>query len=183
MMSSENNFGRRKMLKALAGLPIVGALGIQVLRKTGYDDRHNMQRKIIKELGLEDLMSSVKQVSENAGGEVIRIGIAGFGTRGPQLASALGFMEKTQFNRAMAAEDGSFDALMNQGNFNVAITGICDVFDLHAENGMVTAQHDIHTGGEFAAKHPVKRYRHYHDMISDQNIDAVIIATPDSTLR
>lgn len=176
-MSSENTFGRRKLLKALAGLPVAGFLGVQVFRKNRYDDRHNMQREIIKELELEDLMSSVKQVDGNAGGDVIRIGIVGFGMRGPQLANALGFMEKEAFNRA--AENGSVDALMNQGNFNVAITGICDVFDLHAESGLATARHDIHTGGEFARKHGVKRFRHFHEMISDPNIDAVIIATPD----
>jgi predicted dehydrogenase len=175
-MSSENRFGRRNMLKALAGLPVLGALGIEALRKSRYDERHSIRREIIRELGLEDLMSSVKPVTESTG-EVIRIGIAGFGMRGPQLANALGFMEKELFDKTVAS--GSLDAQIQYGNFNAAITGICDVFDLHAENGLATARHDIHTGGEFAGKHPVKRYRHFHDMLSDRSIDAVIIATPD----
>ncbi len=175
-MSPENSVGRRTMLKALAGLPVLGALGFQVFRKTRYDDKHNLQKQIVKELGLEDLMSSVKPISERSG-DLIRIGIAGFGVRGPQLANALGFMEQTQL--ASALEDGSLDAQMKYGNFNIAITGICDVFDLHAENGLNIAQNDIHTGGEFASKHPVKRYRHFHEMIADKNIDAVIVSTPD----
>jgi predicted dehydrogenase len=164
------------MLKALAGLPVLGALGIEVFRKIRFDERHSIRREIIRELGLEDLMSSVKQVTQSSG-DVIRIGIAGFGIRGPQLANALGFMEKEQFNQTVGS--GSLDAQIRYGNLNAAITGICDVFDRHAENGLATAQHDIHTGGEFAGKHPVKRYRHYHDMLSDRSIDAVIIATPD----
>ncbi len=175
-MTPENNIGRRNLLKALAGIPVLGALGIQVFRQMKYNEKHNLQSQIIKELGLEDLMSNVKPVNESSG-DLIRLGIAGFGMRGPQLANALGFMEKPQFSKAL--EDGSLDAQIKYGNFNIAITGICDVFDLHAEKGLITAQHDIHTQGEFAGKHPVKRYRHFHDMIADKNIDAVIIATPD----
>ncbi len=175
-MSSEKGFSRRNMLKAMAGVPVAGVLGVQVFREMKYDDTHNMRKEIIKELGLEDLMDSVKPVAESSG-DLIRIGIAGFGVRGPQLSNALGFMEKNQFNKAV--ENGSLDAQMNYGNFNVAITGICDVFDLHAEKGLATASHDIHTEGKFAGKYPVKRYRHYHEMLADDSIDAIIVSTPD----
>ena len=164
------------MLKALAGLPVAGVLGIQVFRELMYEKRHGRRREIIRELGLEDLMDVVKPVSESTG-DLIRIGIAGFGMRGPQLANALGFIEKDEFDRKV--EDGSLDAQIQYGNINVAITGICDVFDLHAERGLATARHDIHTGGEFARRHPVKRFRHFHDMLADKSIDAVIISVPD----
>ena len=175
---NENNPspGRRNMLKALAGLPVLGILGVQVLRKTNYDNKHSLQKQIVDELGLSDLMSSVKPVTASAG-ETLRIGIAGFGVRGRQLAASLGFMEKSEYEKKAAA--GSLDAHMSQGNLNVAITGICDVFDLHAERGLEVAQHDIFTGGDIAKKHPVKRYRTFHDMLADKNIDAVIISTPD----
>jgi predicted dehydrogenase len=175
-MNQKAGIGRRSMLKALAGIPVLGVFGIQLFRKLNYDDKHSQRREIIHELGLEDLLSSVKPVTESRG-ELIRIGMAGFGIRGPQLAQALGFMEKQHFVNAV--KTGSLDAQIEQGNFNVAITGICDVFDLHAEKGLAFAKHDIFTGGEIAAKHPVKRYWHYHDMLGDPNIDAVIIATPD----
>ena len=132
-----SDLGRRNMLKALVGVPVVGALGFQVLRKASYENRNDIQSEIIKELGLEDLMSSVKSITQSSG-DLIRIGIAGFGIRGPQLASALGFMLKEQFNSTV--KNGSLDAQIEDGNFNVAITGICDVFDLHAEKGIATAQ-------------------------------------------
>ena len=167
---------RRDMLKALAGVPILGALGIQVLRKSTYDDKHNIQKEIVRELGMEDLMNAIKPVRHREG-ELIRVGIAGFGSRGGQLAKALGFIEKSSFDQTVG--DGSLDAQIQDGNLHVAITGICDVFDQHAEHGMATAVHDIHTGGTFASAHPVKRYRHFHEMISDPVIDAVIISTPD----
>lgn len=167
---------RRDMLKALAGVPILGALGIQILRKNAYDDKHNIQQEIIRELGLEDLMNAIKPVRHREG-DLIRIGIAGFGGRGDQLAKALGFMEKSSFDKTVG--DGSLDAQIQDGNLHVAITGICEVFDQRAEHGLATAANDIHTGGTFASKHPVKRYRHYHDMLSDPGIDAIIISTPD----
>jgi len=175
-MNQGGGLGRRNMLKALAGIPVLGALGIEVLRKFNYDDKHNERREIVRELGLDDLLSSVKPVT-NISGDLIRVGIVGFGVRGGHLAKALGFMDKKKF--AEDVEDGSLDAQIKHGNFNVAITGICDVFDLHAEKGLAIAQHDIFTGGELAKKHQVKRYLHYHDMLADPDIDAVLIATPD----
>ena len=177
-MTSTNSSGidRRDMLKALAGVPILGALGIQILRKTAYDEKHNIREEIVRELGLEDLMNVIKPVTHQKG-ELIRVGIAGYGVRGGQLARALGFMEKSSFDQTVGS--GSLETQIKDGNLHVAITGICDVFDLHADKGLATAAHDIHTGGEFASVHPVKRYRHYHDMIADPNIDAIIISTPD----
>ena len=53
------------------------------------------------------------------------------------------------------------------------------MFDLHAENGLVAARHDIFTGGDIAKANPVKRYTRYHDMLAEPSIDAIIIATPD----
>lgn len=177
-MSSEKKSGmeRRDMIKALAGIPILGALGIQVFRKAAWEDDNNAQKEVIRELGLEDLLNAIKPVRHQQG-DLIRLGIAGFGMRGPQLAQALGFLEKARFDKTVG--NGSMDAQINEGNLNVAITGICDVFDQHAEYGLATAAHDIHTGGTFAAKHPVKRFRHYHEMLADPNIDAIIVATPD----
>ena len=177
-MSSENTSGidRRDMLKALAGIPILGALGIQVFRKTAYDDTHNLQEELIRELGLEDLLDVIRPVRHRQG-DLIRLGIAGFGSGGLSWPVPWDLSKRNRFDPVVGS--GSLDAQITEGNLNVAITGICDVFDIHAEQGLATAAHDIHTGGEFSGKHPVKRFRHFHDMISDPQIDAVVIATPD----
>jgi len=179
---NKEGLGRRNMLKALAGIPVLGVFGFEALRKIQYDSNHNVRREIINELGLQDLLSSVKQVTKTSG-DVIRIGMAGFGVRGRQLSRNLGFMERSKFQEDLAAQKDRGDEFLlsqiNHGNFNVALCGICDVFDKHAERGLAVAQHDIFTGGDIAKKHPVKRYRHYHDMLADPAIDAVIIATPD----
>ena len=168
---------RRNLLKGLAGIPVLGFLGVEMLRKAKYDHTHDTGREILEQLGLGDIESRVKQVPAPSKGDLLRIGIVGFGVRGGQLAKALGFMERETFNIPEQAE--RLATQIEFGNLNVAVTGICDVFDLHAQRGLATVRHDIHTEGEFAKKHPVKRYRHYHDMFADKEIDAVIITTPD----
>ncbi len=177
MASEKKTIGRRKALKALAGVPVLGVLGFEILKQTKYDKTNDIRKEILNELGLGDIQLQVKSVSDASGGELLRIGIVGFGGRGNQLAKALGFMKAENFNQEGTAED--LAAQLQFGNLNVVLTGICDVFDLHAENGLATARHDIHSRGELARQHPVKRFMHYHDMLSDKNIDAVIIATPD----
>lgn len=180
--NGKNKLGRRNMLKAMAGIPVLGVFGFEILRKTNYDAKHNIRKQIIHELGLDDLLTSVKHISQSKG-DVVRIGIAGFGVRGTALSKALGFIEKSEFEKTLAeqkeAGEESLKTQIKYGNLNVAITGICDVFDLHAGNGLATAQHDIFTGGDVAKKHPVKRYRHFEDMIADPAIDAVIVSAPD----
>ena len=44
----------------------------------------------------------------------------------------------------------TLDNWLTQENLNVALTGICDVFDLHAERGLATARNEIHPGNNSA---------------------------------
>ena len=181
-MDTGMKIGRRNVLKALAGVPVVGLFGLEALRKIRYDAAHDVRKEIVRELGLEDLLSSVKQLTAPSG-DLIRIGIIGFGVRGTQLSEALGFMEKNAFEKELVKQKESGQEMlksqMEHGNLNVAITGICDVFDLRAEKGLATAGNDIFSGGDIARKHPVKRYRTYQEMLADPEIDAVIVTTPD----
>jgi predicted dehydrogenase len=57
-----------------------------------------------------------------------------------------------------------------QRDLNVAITGICDVFDVHADAALATARR----GG-----HRPRRFRTYHELVQSAEVDAVVIATPD----
>ncbi len=80
-------------------------------------------KRLYNELGLDDLLSSVRQVT-NIPGDLIRIGIVGFGVRGTQLSQALGFMEKSKFEKELAEQkesgEESLKSQINQGNLNVA---------------------------------------------------------------
>ena len=104
--------------------------------------------------------------------DILRLGIIGFGFRGEQLAQSLGFAHPDWIveKRKAAAEDPRDKTLVdfeNLDNLNVALTAVCDAYDARIKRG-------IETGGSRTIA-----YRNYQELISDKNIDAVIIATPD----
>lgn len=166
---------RRSALKALAGIPVAGLLGMKVFDKIKYDK--NKKLELIRELGLGDMSVPVSDFGKKEHhGDLIRIGIIGFGTRATALASALGFLHPDVVEQKK--KNNTLQNIQNQEFLNVAIIGICDVFDLHAENGMEIALNSVHPE-KVKSKLTVKRYRTYQDMLADKEIDAVVIATPD----
>jgi predicted dehydrogenase len=167
---------RRSVLKALTGIPVLGFFGWEVFKNSSISN--TKKNRVIKELGLENLEMPVilKNPTGNAG-DLLRIGMIGFGSRAHDLAKGLGFMHPDDVEAKK--KDKSLDGWLEQEYLNVAVVGICDVFDLHAENGLAAARNDIRPGGGKAAKLPVKRYMTYHEMLADKDIDAVIVATPD----
>ncbi len=166
---------RRTLLKALAGIPVLGAFAFELSGKRSYD--LEKKNRILKDLELENISIPSLQPLSGGKGDILRIGLIGFGNRAVSHANGLGYMHPEDVeNRKL---DGSLEDWLLQENLNVAITGICDVFDLHAERGLETARNTIRAGGARPADLPVKRYRTYQEMLNDKDIDAVMIATPD----
>tara|TARA_R110002050_G_scaffold300778_2_gene472573 strand:+ start:14280 stop:15854 length:1575 start_codon:yes stop_codon:yes gene_type:complete len=170
----EKSRSRRTVLKALAGIPVLGLFTYELMEKKSFD-RQN-ETRLIKELGLDDL-NAPHQVSTAAKGDMLRIGIVGFGNRASALASGLGFMHPAAMDASR--KNGRLNDWLAQESLNVAITGICDVFDLHAEKGLAIARNEIQAGGAKPSGLPVKRYRTYQEMLADDSIDAIVVATPD----
>jgi len=166
---------RRTLLKALAGLPVLGVFGVELARKQNYDQEK--RERIVKELGLNDFQAPVVPKSSGNKGQLIRIGIIGFGNRAVAHANGLGYMHPADVEKRQAND--TLNDWLAQEDLNVAITGICDVFELHAENGLATARNELRAGGAKSAGIPVKRYRTYQEMLDDKDIDAIMIATPD----
>lgn len=165
---------RRTLLKAIAGLPVLGVFAYELMKKQAYD--HEKKNALIRELGLQNIQAPIIIKNSPPKGDLLRIGIIGFGNRAVAHANGLGYLhpgdvEKRKMNK-------TFDDWYVQDDLNVAITGICDVFDLHAENGLATARNTIRSAGA-KTDIPVKRYRTYQEMLDDKDIDAVMIATPD----
>lgn len=167
---------RRTLLKALAGIPVLGIFAWEMWKKFSLDREKKQQ--ILKELGIREIHAPSVIKSTSAGKrELIRVGIIGFGSRANAHAHGLGYMHPEDVKSKQ--KNGTLTSWLAQEDLNVALTGICDVFDLHAERGMETAKNTLHPGGGIHPDLPVKRYRHYHEMLDDKNIDAVMIATPD----
>jgi predicted dehydrogenase len=170
---------RRTILKAMAGIPVLGAFAYGAVKDWAYDrEKREKRRRAIKELGVDDVQAP-QTISAGPGskGERLRVGIIGFGDRANQLANGLGFMHpddaKTRQGRGRL---GDWTA---QEDLNVELAGICEVFDLRAERGMKIAKEGFRVNGESGTDYPVKRYRTYQEMLEDKDIDAVIIATPE----
>jgi predicted dehydrogenase len=108
-------------------------------------------------------------------GDPLRVGIIGFGGRGHRLCMSLGFATKAWLERMSQAasknsDDNRLADYMAQGDQNVHLVGVCDVFDINADEALDSFN---------TPTNAIKRYRTYEEMIANPDIDAVVIATPD----
>jgi predicted dehydrogenase len=174
---TENNIlPRRTLLKALLGLPVLGLFTWEFLQKKSFDEQK--KSKLVTDLGLDEIQALyVIKSSPMTGSKLLRIGMIGIGNRGQDLAKSLGFIHPDRLEDMK--KDNTLENYLLQENLNVAVTGICDVFDLHAERALDIARNEIRPGGVSGSALPVKRYLRYQEMLDDKDIDAVIVATPD----
>ena len=117
-------------------------------------------------------------------GDTLRIGIIGYGIRGTQLMKAAGFVppKTIQQYKDDAAKDSSnkrYSDFLEQDDLNIRITGVCDLFDVHAQDAMAAAANIGREGIGGQMGPTPKRYQNYQDMLASDDIDAVIIASPD----
>ena len=177
---SPNLIGRRDLLKGLATIPILGAVAYGIYRKkrlyTKYRDN------ILDELNLSQ--APVQLSSTVSKDKLIRLGIVGFGIRGRHLLRAAGFAEPQWIEDAKqeAKENRlntTYEDYMNQEDLNVTINGVCDIFDVHAREGLLAGANNKREGISGKKGPAPKRYLNYKELVSSPDIDAVIVATPD----
>jgi predicted dehydrogenase len=177
------SLGRRDILKGLATIPVFGPFLYALLKKKLSDDFK--KKEILAELGISRKAPVVlPETAVKKSRELVRLGIIGFGGRGEDLVRAAGFAHPDWIERKKKqAKDNrlnkSLEAFLNQEDLNVVISGVCDVFDVRAERGIATSLNDIRPGGGSGLLKGAKRYIHYQDLIKSNDVDAVIIATPD----
>jgi len=177
------SLGRRDILKGLATIPVFGPFLYALFKKKLSDDFK--KKEILAELGISKKAPEVlpKTILKKPK-ELVRLGIIGFGGRGEDLVRSAGFAHPDWIERKkkQAKEnklDKGLESFLNQEDLNVVLSGVCDVFDVRAERGIATSQNDIRPGGGFGLLKGAKRYTRYQDMLQSNEIDAVIIATPD----
>ncbi len=175
-LPEKSKISRRTIIKALAGLPVLGFFAYKVLEKNSYDQ--NKKNMVLEELGIDQSETPDERKGKTRkNGDLIRVGIIGYGNRSHALARGLGFIHPEDAEDKK--RDDTITDWLSQDNLNVALTGICDVFDMHAFRGMTTARNELQPGGGAGVNLPVKRYRHYSEMLESNEIDAVVIATPE----
>ncbi len=171
----KNKLNRRIFLKAMVALPVIGGLTYAGIRKYNYLADRLRRKKALALIGLNDeKQKPAIVVPGKSAGNHIRLGVIGIGRRGKDLLRACGFFTEEWIEKNK--EESSLEAFYNQDDLNVSITAICDVFDLHAEQGIEISKNSLYESGKTGK---VKRYARYTDLIDSSEVDAVIITTPD----
>lgn len=171
---------RRDILKGLATTPALGFLSFDFFRKKRAA-KQKMQA-IQSELRLTEKASTISvQPNKIQRSDTIRLGLIGTGSRSKYgHLRALGFGTADWLaERRKNPNDRRLQSFMNCENLNIEITGICDVFDLHAEQALEIIRTGITPWGETERTYTTKRFRTYHELLESKEIDAVVIATPD----
>lgn len=177
-------FDRRDLLKGMAALPFIGYFA--------FDFKDNIVREISERnkdsqrvLNIDQLVAPQQKMRPPTGttGNRLRLGLVGNGWRGDQLLLSLGFVHPRIVEQNI--ENGKyskwFQAILDQEDLNTEFTGVCDTFEIHAKRGYEISLNDIRSGGAKGKSKPAKIFSNYREMIASDEIDAIIIATPDHT--
>ncbi len=153
--------GKNKRRQVLIGIGSASVIGV-----TGLGAYFSLNKI------LNNPASNKKETYKPTEEKLLKLGIIGFGIRGEHLARSLGFATLEWKKESLKSsrknnKDTRYQNYINQPSLNVEFKGICDLFDVRVEKAK----------NAFGKK--VKRYRHYQDLINSNEIDAVIIATPD----
>ncbi|MDR1120844.1 MAG: Gfo/Idh/MocA family oxidoreductase [Dysgonamonadaceae bacterium] len=171
--------GRRDILKALIAAPVLGAMAYGVYKKKKYDRMHRDISDVFK------LDQAPAVLAKQAAGKQIRIGLIGFGIRGKQLMQALGFAEPAYVDGLKERERRNanytgYKDFMEQDDLNVRITAVCDIFDLYGDAAVAAGANLQRLGSDAPSTGtPPKRYKHYRELLAADDVDAVVIASPD----
>lgn len=175
-----NGMTRRGVLKGLLTLPFAGAFAYGLYKKNQFE---NLQKnKLLNEIDLS--YESPEFIPPKSSGKKIRLGIIGYGIRGSSLVHDIGFihperMDKYKEGALKNKQDTRYQNYKAQENLNIEIKGVCDVFDGHAEDALKASANIYREGTKGKMGEPAKRYLNYKELLAADDIDAVIIATPD----
>lgn len=171
--------GRREALKALATVPVLGALAYGVYKKQKLE---RTNRNISDIFPVSGEGASFLEPAKD--GKQIRLGIIGFGIRGKQLLRAAGFAEPSWIDSVIEGHkqnknDNRYEQYLEQDDLNIVINGVCDIFDVFADEAIRAGSNVNREGSNGKFGKAPKRYRHYKELLAADDIDAVIIGTPD----
>jgi predicted dehydrogenase len=174
---------RRDFIKGVVAVP---ALGYFAIGAKGNISKQIEMNTIdyYKRLNIDKLDAPLEKLRPATGvkGEKIRIGLIGNGWRGEALLQKFGYLHPDVIEKNMKGGKPSqwLQDIINQEDFNVEVTGICDVFDVHTQRGKEISRNKV-LGGLHSSDKGAEIFPSYRDMVKSDKIDAIVIATPDHT--
>jgi predicted dehydrogenase len=177
---SEGKISRRDIVKGLTTVPVLGAFAYAFYRKRKYD--RQIKKSIMENVNLPE--SNPLEDMSSAKGKKVRLGLIGFGIRGPQIASAAGFMHPEQLGKLKDAalknnKDTRYEEFLKQEDMNIEVVAVCDVFTVYAKRAQETGANIKREGPGSKPDNMPVIYNTYQELLADANIDAVVIAAPD----
>ena len=144
-----NDLDRRELLKGLATVPVFGLFLSQLWRKIRRDTlkKSNILSGLVQE---KSAPAIIKGLSDS---KHLNIGIIGYGGRGGHLVRGAGFAT-TGWTNTVAKNarenklDKQFKTFMDQEDLNCSLVGVCDLFDVRAEQGLDASQNEVRPGGK-----------------------------------
>lgn len=184
MKENSNGIVRRDFLKGLSTLPFLGcfAFGFKDNIIKELEGRKVNAREV---LGVDrfDVMQGKLFPPTGDKNKRLKVGLIGHGWRGEGLLNSFGYFHPDHEVKMKA--EGLYDRWLpyqrRHEDLCIEITGICDTFQVHAERGMEVARNNVRYDDGGAGKNRLKYYPTYKEMLASDDIEAVIIATPDHT--
>jgi len=182
----QTRISRRSWLQSLASVPVLGAFVYTYLKKRTADVAR--KQAIMAELRVpEHGPAVIPHAVSKPPSRTIRLGIIGYGGEGESLIRHVGFAAPSWLADARQAladdpRDKRLETYLHQDDLNVALTAVCELFDVRADRAVGASQVAERPGGGTHGTTPAaaKRYRRYTDLLESKEVDAVIIATPDA---
>jgi predicted dehydrogenase len=171
---------RRDLLKGMATVPVLGAFAFTWYKKRSYD--RYLKNNILEEIQLK----ATAPILPSAGpmDKQVRLGIIGYGIRGKHLVRAAGFahpelIDEWILGASENSSDNRYKQYLEQEDLNVQLTAVCDIFDTYGHMAQEAGANIHREGSDGKMDRSPKRYNNYLDLINADDVDAVIIATPD----
>lgn len=168
-MAEENKkIDRRSILKGLAGLPILGSLGY-----LSWAEAKNRTAQLKISQDFLNINAIDAPTTGSMAGDIVKLGVIGAGLRGIDLMRAAGFATSDALawkNSTSKRDQSRYNAFIGQDDLNVRFAAICDIADFRIEPAYVASTTN---------DNKPQIYRRYEDLLADDNVDAVIIATSD----
>jgi len=178
--ANRKKLSRREVIRGLATVPVLGAFLYGWYRKQKFDKI--LKGEIRHELNLDtDIPILSRDIPMD---RKIRLGIIGTGGRGRSLLKAAGLIRPELIDDWKEGSkkdktDTRLAEFMEQPDLNVVVNGLCDIYDMNADKGLRACANISRNGSDGTMGQKPKRYRTYKELLTSDDIDAVIIATPD----
>ena len=154
---------RRDFMAGLAGIPILGGFFAAYFGQRNFQT--SLKENILSEIDLPLIKEQGSDFDKPVKGDAIRLGIIGVGSRGSSILESMGFSKEDIKDHSHA-------------DLNIQITAVCDVYDTHAEEGLTYSRFNKYSDSKRTFPQ-ARRYKHYQELLHSNEVDAVIIVSPD----